>query len=254
MFSQSLESIISIIVCIPPQVDFLLAGKDRRITPKFQAPPTVKAVPKLVGMNSIGDICAMFTGIVETVGVVKDIAVHGANKTFWIESDISHELKTDQSVSHNGVCLTVEEVMGSQHRVTAIEETLKKSNLGGWEIGQLVNLERSLKMYSRLDGHLVQGHVDATAICTVRQEKEGSWEYEFSFPKKFAALVIEKGSVCVNGISLTAFDVKRKSFRVAIIPYTFEHTNIKSVSEGQVVNIEFDLVGKYVLRGLSLKD
>lgn len=205
-------------------------------------------------MPFIGDICAMFTGIVETVGVVKNVQVNGGNKTFWIESDISSELKPDQSVSHSGVCLTIEEVVANTHRVTAIEETLKKSNLQAWEMGQLVNLERSLKMYSRLDGHLVQGHVDATATCIDRQQKDGSWEYEFTFPKKFASLIIEKGSVSVNGISLTAFDVKRKSFRVAIIPYTFEHSNIKSVQEGQVVNIEFDMIGKYVLRGLSLKE
>jgi riboflavin synthase len=196
----------------------------------------------------------MFTGIVETVGVIKQISVDGTNKTFFIESSISNELKPDQSVSHSGACLTVEEIIGNAHRVTAIEETLKKTNLGNWQRGELVNLERSLKMYSRLDGHLVQGHVDAVSKCVKRVEKEGSWEYEFAFPKKFGGLIIEKGSVCINGISLTAFDVKRKSFTVAIIPYTFEHTNIKSVHEGQVVNIEFDMIGKYVLRGLSLKE
>jgi riboflavin synthase len=196
----------------------------------------------------------MFTGIVETVGTIKQVSVDGSNKTFFIESGISDELRPDQSVSHSGACLTVEEVIGNTHRVTAIDETLKKTNLGNWQLGDLVNLERSLKMYSRLDGHLVQGHVDSTAKCVKRVEKEGSWEYEFTFPKKFGGLIIEKGSVCVNGISLTAFNVKRKSFTVAIIPYTFEHTNIKSVHEGQVVNIEFDMIGKYVLRGLSLKE
>lgn len=196
----------------------------------------------------------MFTGIIESVGLVKNIAVDGSNKIFWIESEISGELKPDQSVSHDGACLTIEEVVGKNHRVTAIEETLKKTSLANWQVGQLVNLERSLKMYSRLDGHLVQGHIDATATCTDKQQKEGSWEYEFTFPKKFAPLVIEKGSVSINGISLTAFDVRRRSFRVAIIPYTFEHTNIKSVYVGEVVNIEFDMIGKYVLRGLSLKE
>ena len=205
-------------------------------------------------MGSFRDICPMFTGIVETLGIVKEISANGTNKSFIIESAISHELRTDQSVSHSGVCLTVEEVVGNMHRVTAIEETLKKTNLNLWQMGEFVNLERSLKMYSRLDGHLVQGHVDAIAKCVKRVEKEGSWEYEFTFPKKFGGLIIEKGSVCINGISLTAFDVKRKSFAVAIIPYTFEHTNIKSVLEGQVVNIEFDMIGKYVLRGLSLKE
>jgi len=205
-------------------------------------------------MSAFRDICTMFTGIVETVGIVKQISADAGNKTFLIESGISNELRPDQSVGHSGVCLTVEEVIANTHRVTAIEETLKKSNLGSWQVGDFVNLERSLKMYSRLDGHLVQGHVDAIAKCVKRVEKEGSWEYEFTFPKKFAALIIEKGSVCVNGIGLTAFDVKRKSFTVAIIPYTFEHTNIKSVHEGQFVNIEFDMIGKYVLRGLSLKE
>ena len=208
----------------------------------------------LVRMDSFRDICAMFTGIVETIGVIKQISVDGGNKTFIIESAISNELRPDQSVNHSGVCLTVEEVIGNMHRVTAIEETLKKTNLGHWQIGDLVNLERSLKMYSRLDGHLVQGHVDAVAKCLNRIEKAGSWEFEFMFPKKFGSLIVEKGSVCVNGISLTAFDVKRKSFTLAIIPFTFEHTNVKSVEEGQLVNIEFDMIGKYVLRGLSLKE
>jgi riboflavin synthase len=208
----------------------------------------------LVRMGSFRDICAMFTGIVETVGIIKRVSADGGNQTFIIESTISNELRPDQSVSHSGVCLTVEEVIGDTHRVTAIEETLKKTNLGYWQKGELVNLERSLKMYSRLDGHLVQGHVDAIAKCVKRVEKEGSWEFEFTFPKKFGNLIIEKGSVCVNGISLTAFDVKRKSFTVAIIPYTLEHTNVKSVHEGQFVNIEFDMIGKYVLRGLSLKE
>jgi riboflavin synthase len=195
----------------------------------------------------------MFTGIIETTGIIRQLFADGSNKTFFIESAISNELRADQSVSHSGVCLTVEEVIGSTHRVTAIDETLKKTNLGNWQVGDPVNLERSLKMYSRLDGHLVQGHVDAVAKCVHRVEKEGSWEYGFTFPKKFGGLIVEKGSVCIDGISLTAFEVKRKSFNVAIIPYTFEHTNIKSVTEGQIVNIEFDLIGKYVLRNLRFK-
>ena len=195
----------------------------------------------------------MFTGIVESTGVVKDIPVSGNNKSFWIQSGISKELNVDQSVSHCGVCLTVEEISGDSHRVTAIAETLAKTNLNDWKVGDLVNLERSLKLDSRLDGHFVQGHVDATAMCIEQKQKNGSWEYEFDFPKKFAQLVIEKGSVCINGISLTAFNVKKKSFKVAIIPYTYEHTNIKSVQKGDSVNIEFDLLGKYILRRLSLK-
>lgn len=208
---------------------------------------------EFVEMNSIGEICPMFTGIIEKIGVIRSITVHGGNRTFWVESAISHELKTDQSVSHCGVCLTVEEVTDNSHRVTAIKETLAKTNLGGWKMGDLVNLERSLKLDSRLDGHFVQGHVDSTAICLGKKEKEGSWEYEFSLPKQFAGLIIEKGSICLNGISLTAFNVKKKKFSVAIIPYTFEHTNIKAVQVGDPVNVEFDLLGKYILRRLSLE-
>jgi len=195
----------------------------------------------------------MFTGIIETIGVVKDVTDNGGNRTFWIDSGISQQLLVDQSVSHNGVCLTIEQVSGNSHRVTAIHETLKKSNLGDCRVGDLINLERSLKLDSRLDGHLVQGHVDATAQCASKKEKNGSWEYEFSFPKKFAELIIEKGSICVNGISLTAYEVKSKTFRVAIIPYTYEHTNIKAVQKGDLANIEFDLLGKYILRKLSLE-
>jgi riboflavin synthase len=195
----------------------------------------------------------MFTGIVEATGIIKKVTDNGTNRTFWIESPISNQLKTDQSVSHSGVCLTVEEVTDRQHRVTAIEETLKKTNLDTWADGTLINLERCLQLTSRLDGHLVQGHVDATGICTNKKEKNGSWEFEFSFPAKFGDLVIEKGSICVNGISLTAFGVKKKRFKVAIIPFTYEHTNIKHIVEGDMVNIEFDILGKYLLRRLSLK-
>lgn len=194
----------------------------------------------------------MFTGIVEITGAVKKVISNGSNKTFWIESPLSPQLKVDQSVSHSGVCLTVEEIAGNRHRITAIDETLQKTNLACWNEGTTVNLERCLQLNDRLDGHLVQGHADATGICIKRKEKKGSWEFEFEFPRKFAGLVIEKGSVCVNGISLTAFDVKKKSFRVAIIPYTFEHTNIREVQPGDTVNLEFDMIGKYLLRRLSL--
>lgn len=195
----------------------------------------------------------MFTGIIETMGIVTNVIDERSNKTIWIESGISKQLKADESVNHDGVCLTVEEVKVNSHRVTAIEETLKKTNLANCRVGSLINLERSLRLDSRLDGHFVQGHVDTTALCLKKTERKGSWEYEFGFPKKFAELVIEKGSVCLNGISLTAYNVKRKSFTVAIIPYTYEHTNIKAVQKGDAVNIEFDLIGKYMLRRLSLK-
>jgi len=207
---------------------------------------------EFVRVDSFREICRMFTGIIETMGIVKNIAIDGGNKIIWIESGISKELSIDQSVSHNGVCLTVEEVKENGHRVTAIAETLNKTDLNDWEIGDLINLERSLALNSRLDGHFVQGHVDTTAACIAKKEKEGSWEYEFRFAKKFAGLIIEKGSVSINGISLTAFGVKKKSFQVAIIPYTYEHTNIKAVQKGDLVNIEFDMIGKYVLRKLSL--
>ena len=196
----------------------------------------------------------MFTGIIEHTGVVKSVISNGSNRSFWIESPVSHELKTDQSVSHSGVCLTVEEVADNQHRITAIDETLKKTNLGTWEEGSVVNLERCLIMNGRLDGHLVQGHVDATGTCTGKTIKDGSWEFEISFPRPFAELIIEKGSICLNGISLTAFAVKKKHFNVAIIPYTFEHTNLKTLEPGQTVNLEFDMIGKYLLRRLSLKE
>lgn len=196
----------------------------------------------------------MFTGIIEAMGTVKEVISNGSNRSFWIGSPLSSQFKTDQSVSHSGVCLTVEEVKENSHRVTAIDETLLKTNLGAWTAGTVVNLERCLQLNDRLDGHIVQGHVDATATCIKRKEKQGSWEFEFEFPKKFAALVIEKGSVCVNGISLTAFDLGRKSFRVAIIPYSFEHTNISNVKEGDTVNLEFDMIGKYLLRKLSLSE
>lgn len=188
------------------------------------------------------------------MGVITGVEANGGNKTFWIESNISNQLKADQSVSHSGVCLTVEQVADGRHRVTAIEETLNKTNLSSWQVGHLVNLERSLKLDSQLDGHLVQGHIDSVATCTRVKEQNGSWEFEFTYPRKFAELVIEKGSVCINGISLTAFDVRKKSFKVAIIPYTYEHTNIKAVRKGEIVNIEFDMIGKYVLRRLSLKE
>jgi riboflavin synthase len=190
----------------------------------------------------------MFTGIIESLGRVNAIESKGTNKTFWIASPISHELKVDQSISHNGVCLTVEEQKDNLHRVTAIEETLEKSNLSHWQPGDLINLERCLVMNGRLDGHIVQGHVDTTADCIDRRDLQGSWEFRFEFPRKFSGLVIEKGSICLNGISLTIFNVKKTRFDIAVIPYTFEHTNIQSVTPGSKVNLEFDMIGKYVAR------
>ncbi len=195
----------------------------------------------------------MFTGIIEASGTIREVRSAGTNKTFLIFSPIAPELAVDQSVSHDGACLTVEEVRGGEYQVTAIRETLDKTTLGNWKTGDLVNLERCMKMNGRLDGHIVQGHVDGTARCLSKKTLDGSWEYSFELHKKFAPLVIEKGSICLNGISLTVFNVKKKSFSVAIIPYTFEHTNIQSVEAGGVVNIEFDMIGKYISRLAELR-
>ena len=195
----------------------------------------------------------MFTGIIESKGIIKQVIYEGLNKTFWIESGISSHLKVDQSLSHSGVCLTVEALNETSHCVTAIDETLQKTNLSDWKEGTIVNLERCLQIGGRLDGHIVQGHVDCVGICKKVKEKKGSWVLTFEFPKKFAELVVEKGSICLNGISLTVFDVKKKAFSVAIVPYTYEHTNIQFIKAGDSVNLEFDMLGKYLLRRLSLK-
>lgn len=194
----------------------------------------------------------MFTGIIEAAGQIIEVTAQGTNKTFWIQSPLSHELKIDQSVSHDGVCLTVEELRDGAHRVTAIEETLEKTNLASWAAGRSVNLERCMIMNGRLDGHIVQGHVDATAVCVDRQDLDGSWEFRFAIPEQFAALIIEKGSISLNGTSLTIFNITRTEFTVAIIPYTYHHTSISQVQPGSVVNIEFDMIGKYIQRRASL--
>ncbi len=194
----------------------------------------------------------MFTGIIESLGRVKEVTEKGTNKIYWIESPLAPQLKVDQSIAHNGVCLTIEEVTPTSYRVTAVAETLAKTALSTWGAGTLVNLERSLLPTSRLDGHFVQGHVDATGQCVKIKNCSGSWELDFSFPKKFAQLIIEKGSICVNGISLTAFKVKKDSFRVAVIPYTWQHTNLHHLKEGQAVNLEFDVLGKYIAKQKSL--
>lgn len=195
----------------------------------------------------------MFTGIIESIGKVISMEKNGSNISFWIESPISGELKIDQSISHEGACLTVDQLSKGQHRVTAIEETLKKTNISGWQAGSIVNLERCMVMNGRLDGHIVQGHVDCTATCIERKELAGSWEFCFQIPESYAHLIIEKGSIAVNGTSLTCFEVTNNSFKVAIIPYTFEHTSIQQVIEGSVVNIEFDILGKYIERMRELK-
>ena len=195
----------------------------------------------------------MFTGIIETTGEIAEISHSGSNIQFWISSSLSGMLKIDQSLSHDGACLTVEAIKDGMHQVTAIHETVSKTTLGSWKSGDRVNLERCLPMNGRLDGHLIQGHVDTTAVCIERKEAKGSWEFEFAFPKRFGHLIIDMGSISLKGISLTFFDLQKKHFKVAIIPYTFEHTNIPFLQPGKKVNLEFDMLGKYVDRILSLK-
>ncbi|MGF1924305.1 MAG: riboflavin synthase [Bacteroidia bacterium] len=190
----------------------------------------------------------MFTGIIETLGEVQHISAEGTNVHFTISSAISDALKIDQSVAHNGVCLTVVDVVGNTHTVTAIAETLEKTNLGKLNVGDKVNLERCMQMNARLDGHIVQGHVDQTAICLFVKELNGSWEYRFKYNDSVGNVTVEKGSVCVNGISLTVVNSDKDEFSVFIIPYTHEHTNLHQVKAGDSVNLEFDIIGKYVAR------
>ena len=193
----------------------------------------------------------MFTGIIESTGQVDAIKNEGTNRHFKISSPISRELKVDQSVSHNGVCLTVTWVGDGFHWVTAIQETLQKSNLGELEEGSKTNLERCMLNNGRFDGHIVQGHVDQTGIVKSIKDENGSWLFDFEYDPSFGNITVEKGSICVNGVSLTCFNAQNTSFRVAIIPYTFEHTNFSQLKVGDVVNLEFDIIGKYVKRLLK---
>ena len=190
----------------------------------------------------------MFTGIIESLGKVTNVKVDRGNIDFTIESDISKELKVDQSVSHNGVCLTVTETYNNTHTVTAVKETLDKSSLTSFSVNDLINLERAMKLGERLDGHLVQGHVDGVAKCLGISINQGSWIYKFEFDISNEMLLIEKGSICINGVSLTVFDIVENTFKVTIIPYTYENTSFKTLKEGDIVNIEFDMIGKYLAR------
>mgnify|MGYP001490386503 FL=1 len=190
----------------------------------------------------------MFTGIIESLGKITDLKVDRGNIDFTIESDISKELKVDQSVSHNGVCLTVTETNNNTHTVTAVKETLDKSSLTNFSVNDLINLERAMKLGERLDGHLVQGHVDGVAKCLDVSVNDGSWIYKFEFDVSNEMLLIEKGSICINGVSLTVFDIIENTFKVTIIPYTYENTSFKTLKEGDIVNIEFDMIGKYLAR------
>ena len=187
----------------------------------------------------------MFTGIIETVGVVESIQQSGSNFQFGIQSNISKELKVDQSLSHNGVCLTVTEVDGNTHYVTAIAETLNRSNLNHLKKGDIVNLERAMIANARFDGHMVQGHVDATGECHQIEILDGSWYFHFKHDPGNSNLLVDKGSICINGVSLTLVSPYEDQFKVAIIPYTFEHTNFKNLSVGDQVNLEYDIIGKY---------
>ncbi len=196
----------------------------------------------------------MFTGIIENQARLVDLKEQGNNKHLFLESEIASELKIDQSVAHNGVCLTVVAIENDIYQVTAIDETLKKSNLANLKVGEFVNIERCMPANGRFDGHMVYGHVDTTARCTERREADGSTLFTFQFDSENAGLIVEKGSVCLNGISLTIFDVREKLFTVAIIPYTLEHTNMKDVQKDTVVNIEFDILGKYIQRILARRN
>jgi riboflavin synthase len=195
----------------------------------------------------------MFTGIIETLGEVVALKKELSNLHIQVKSSITSELKIDQSVAHNGVCLTVVAIDKDVYTVTAIEETLKKTNLSELQNGGKVNLERCMMMNGRLDGHIVQGHVDQVGVCLSVHETNGSWSYVFQFQPTREHLIVEKGSICINGISLTAFNVTENSFEVAIIPYTYEHTNLHQVKAGDKVNLEFDIIGKYVARLHSIK-
>lgn len=199
------------------------------------------------GTNVI-KIQRMFTGIIEAFGQITKLEKEGENLHLTLESPLSKELKIDQSLAHNGVCLTVVDCNSETYTVTAIEETLQKSNLGLLKIGDLVNLERAMKLGDRLDGHLVQGHVDLTATCLSSKKLDGSWLFRFTYANSGKQITIEKGSITVNGVSLTVVDSEENEFSVAIIPYTFEHTNFKSLKEGDQVNLEFDMIGKYLTK------
>lgn len=190
----------------------------------------------------------MFTGIIEAFGTVEKMEQEQGNLHLSLASDLASELKIDQSLAHNGVCLTVVAKTPTSYTVTAIQETLNKTNLGALQVGAKVNLERAMQMNARLDGHLVQGHVDVVGVCTEASETEGSWLFSFEYPETVDYVTIEKGSITVNGVSLTVVNSGKNTFSVAIIPYTYEHTNFHQLQKGSPVNLEFDLIGKYIAK------
>jgi len=193
----------------------------------------------------------MFTGIIQNFSIVTNIQINGTNLDIWLSSDITKELKIDQSVAHNGICLTVVDISGDKYRVTAVAETIQRTNISHWEIDELINIELAMSANLRLDGHIVQGHVDQTAFCKSIDNQDGSWLFTFQFENKSNQILVDKGSICVNGVSLTVVNPAKNEFSVAIIPYTFEHTNFKNFRIGSVVNIEFDIIGKYILKYLE---
>lgn len=193
----------------------------------------------------------MFTGIIEALGKIEKIEREGTNVDFIVRSEISGELKIDQSVAHNGVCLTVVELDDNWHRVTAVEETLIKTDLGEWQEGSEINLERCMVANGRFDGHIVQGHVDQVAKCVNRIEKDGSWIFDFEYDPSLGNVTVEKGSICINGVSLTCFNSDDGKFSVTIIPFTMDHTSFKTLKSGDSVNLEFDIIGKYVSKLLN---
>ena len=193
----------------------------------------------------------MFTGIIESIAVVEKVEKKGKNIELKLSSNLSSKLRVDESLSHNGVCLTVTSCDENFYCVTIVDESLKKSNFSNIKVGSEVNLERSLVINGRLDGHIVQGHVDDIGLCIKKVDQENSWLYTFEFSEKYSNLIIEKGSICVNGVSLTCFDVSDNKFTVAIIPHTYENTNFKSLKEGEAVNLEFDILGKYIKKILK---
>ena len=191
----------------------------------------------------------MFTGIIEAQATVEDHVLQGENLSLWLSSSLTDGFKVDQSLSHNGACLTVEAIEGGRYKVSAVLETRQKTNIDSWKIGSKVNLERAMRVGDRLDGHWVQGHVDQVGELVEVHDEQGSWRLRFAYEPSLEAMIVEKGSICVNGISLTAFNTDGKTFDVAIIPYTWEHTNLSDLAVGAKVNLEFDILGKYILKG-----
>ena len=188
----------------------------------------------------------MFTGIIETTAEVTEILTEGSNLTFVMKSELASELKIDQSLSHNGVCLTVTDIKSDTYKVTAVDETLQKTNLKHWKVGSKINLERCMPASGRFDGHIVQGHVDEVGVCINVEELDGSWLFDFGYTNESDNITVEKGSICINGVSLTVFNSRPYTFRVTIIPYTFQFTNFCQMKVNDLVNLEFDILGKYI--------